>query len=114
MNTKRSTSKDRSARVAPSRETAWYRADVHNVVPTACGPSMILQSPYEPPCPGDLQVLTEAKSLTPNHKKKRRQKLAKLGAKHQVQADAKVNCRRWLCTYHTAPDSFEANAGWRG
>ena len=51
---------------------------------------MVLQSSHEPPCPGDLQVVSEAKSLTPNQKKKRRQKLAKLGAKHQVQADAKA------------------------
>lgn len=93
VNTKR-LSRDRSACLQLKlRSTAQT---CQQVVQTACRRSMVLQSPDKPPCPGVLQVLAEAKSLTPNQKKKRRQKLAKLGAKHQVRADAKVGCRRWL------------------
>ena len=55
------------------------------VVRKACRQSMLLRGPCEPPCRGGPEVPSDAKSLTPNQKKKRRQKLAKLGAGQQVQ-----------------------------
>lgn len=49
---------------------------------------MIVHGLCKPPCSGGSEIRTDAKSLTPNQKKKRRQKLAKLGGK-QVRLDAK-------------------------
>lgn len=54
---------------------------------------MVVQGPCKPPCLGGPEIRADAKSLTPNQKKKRRQKLAKLGAAQQVQLDVIVCAR---------------------